>query len=1011
MKGILAWLAVSLVAVPVQDGPRLPEAARLIRELRHTDIARREAASRRLIELGPSALPFVTSLIDSPDTVLAVQARRIASALLGAAPEVERRVLGILTTFCAGEIDLNEAVRQIVAAGPVAQDHAVELLEHQAELRGTARSLYLHLRVVRDIGRLAEGDNRDDRARDALARLGSEAVEPLLRIASDSKWGRNERLLALWTAALADTGNRARTYAPLLSDPDPVLRAEAALLVADGIDASTFADVARALAGRDSGEVLVLAEAAARCLALSDLVSALSHREDVVVALAARALGSRRSLEALPHLVSAIGGAPTQRACGAILRALAEFDDPRARDALLQVFAESSEEGLRTEALGALKARADRASARIAFAVGLLDRSAEVRLQAADALALVAGEQDVSLLLFGLEDPNAAVRARVLATLTRVTGRQGQWDPRRDPLEDFTNWWREAERESGSPPAGAWLAAAREGARILRAVREAILDSYYPAARQTPLTSRELAMGARQGFERAFDDHQALQVSGIERQLLRRVLLESPLELPDEILRAVGCLPLAADPGDLVCLTTRAAEAMVEGLGDRYCRLVVSHDSAGRLLPEWLPGLLGDDMRSNGFSVERRDGAVWVHFVLQGAPAHTAGFRRGDQVIALNGTFVAQMGEEAIEEAISREVTVSMLRDGWSRPYDFHLVPADPGEGGLVSASVLPGGIGYLRLRSFDSGAAMQVERALRDLERAKIVGLVLDLRNNPGGSVAECVSIVDKFVDGGRTITIVEGPLLGGSQNIESTRGENDRTYPLAILVNNCSASAAEMCAGALRELDRATLVGQTTFGKGIGQGHVQIPGFPAETVLGETRSLFVLYLTELRYLLPGGIAVQGVGVEPDLVVPTGRETGPHIDTVMRVARHPAVKKFVEELLDRDPALSRDLATHGVENLPELDRLNASLKMVLDKGDLFRIVRQRLRHRLHELGQDADLPPDILEDRDLVAAVRHVARRAGVDLATLADYEEPWKESSAEAFSLPENSRGKRGP
>ena len=171
-------------------------------------------------------------------------------------------------------------------------------------------------------------------------------------------------------------------------------------------------------------------------------------------------------------------------------------------------------------------------------------------------------------------------------------------------------------------------------------------------------------------------------------------------------------------------------------------------------------------------------------------------------------------------------------------PVRFSLTPQIQDPKQLVVTAVLPGNIGYARLVEFGYGSAQQLEWGLQELERQGIEGLILDLRGNPGGIVNDAVAIVDKFVPAGSTITTMwtnswEEDEEYDEDSFSSSDSDSDREYPLAILVNRNSASASEMTSGALQDLERGIVVGQTTWGKGIGQSGGRCRGVPAQVAV----------------------------------------------------------------------------------------------------------------------------------------------------------------------------------
>jgi C-terminal peptidase prc len=288
-----------------------------------------------------------------------------------------------------------------------------------------------------------------------------------------------------------------------------------------------------------------------------------------------------------------------------------------------------------------------------------------------------------------------------------------------------------------------------------------------------------------------------------------------------------------------------------------------------------------------------------------------------------------------------------VLRDGWSRSHEFVLTPETLNPQENVASFLLPGGIGYVALRSFEPGCASLVGQTLLDLEGRGMHALILDLRNDPGGSLTECEALADAFLPAGQTIAWLKG--AGGfERRLVSTTGEHDRDCPLAILVNRCSASASEMLAGCLQERGRAKLVGETTFGKGVGQAPHLVPGFPSDTAIGETRSQYLLYLTVVKYELGDGRSVQGLGLQPDVQVAPPSVNGALYEEGLRLREDPRVVTFAAALLEQKELALR-LAVDGLDpdRVLGLDALAQSVHTFLPVNALMRVVRSLVRERL----------------------------------------------------------------
>jgi carboxyl-terminal processing protease len=260
-----------------------------------------------------------------------------------------------------------------------------------------------------------------------------------------------------------------------------------------------------------------------------------------------------------------------------------------------------------------------------------------------------------------------------------------------------------------------------------------------------------------------------------------------------------------------------------------------------------------------GIEITVRDDVLTVVAPIEGTPAFRAGLQAGDQIVKIEGESTKDMSLiDAVKKLRGPEgsaVTVGIFRKGFTEPQDFTLTRAII-QIKSVRWKKLQDDIGYVRLRSFQKTTTEELEDALQDLEEQRIRGLVLDLRNNPGGLLEQAISVSDEFLEAGKLIVYTKGRLA--SQNMKGY-SKNDRAhvgYPIAILINNGSASASEIVAGALQDLGRATLVGSQSFGKGSVQTII-----PLSDGSG-------LRLTTAKYYTPKGREIHGKGITPDIVV-----------------------------------------------------------------------------------------------------------------------------------------------
>ncbi|MCC7462676.1 MAG: EAL domain-containing protein [Gammaproteobacteria bacterium] len=267
-----------------------------------------------------------------------------------------------------------------------------------------------------------------------------------------------------------------------------------------------------------------------------------------------------------------------------------------------------------------------------------------------------------------------------------------------------------------------------------------------------------------------------------------------------------------------------------------------------------------------GIEVAAIDAAVAVARRLPGSPAERAGIEPGDVITAIDG---AALGAADLDGAVARmrgpvgspvRLSISPARGGAVR--DVVLERAEI-ELQSVSAGLLAPGYGYLRISSFADTTADEVARALQRLQAPRALrGLVIDLRDNPGGVLEAAVAVADEFLEGG-TIVTAHGRTVEARFSMQAAPGDASGGANLGVLVNGGTASAAEILAAALHDNDRAVLIGRRTFGKGSVQ--TILPLADGEAVK----------LTTSLYRTPGGVSINGVGIEPDTLL-AGKEVSP---------------------------------------------------------------------------------------------------------------------------------------
>ncbi len=326
-----------------------------------------------------------------------------------------------------------------------------------------------------------------------------------------------------------------------------------------------------------------------------------------------------------------------------------------------------------------------------------------------------------------------------------------------------------------------------------------------------------------------------------------------------------------------------------------------------------------------GIVISIRDQMLTIMRPMPGTPAGRAGLQRLDRILKIDNESTMNM---PLDDAVKRlrgkadsKVTIWIHRDGkkgWSgiRPFELRREQIRIRS---VTSKVLSPGIGYVRLKQFQSSSSDELDEALQRFKsQGKLKGLVLDLRGNPGGLLDQAAKVTDRFISRGVIVSTV-----GGAESREEKRAHQNGTeppYPIVVLVNPSSASASEIVSGALKNHDRAVLVGQTTFGKGT-----------VQLVFPRVAEGAALKLTIAQYLTPGDVSIQGVGVTPDI------ELAPITADTLEM------NLFRSEHRPRERDLSKSLSYHSIRNT---DRP-------------WRVVRYNLpeseRKTLRALGGDVD--------------------------------------------------------
>ena len=416
---------------------------------------------------------------------------------------------------------------------------------------------------------------------------------------------------------------------------------------------------------------------------------------------------------------------------------------------------------------------------------------------------------------------------------------------------------------------------------------------------------------------------------------------------------------------------------------------------------------------------------------IYSGPAYESHLRSGDKIIAVDAWETQGHTSDEIVSRLKGEpgtsVNVKIFRLGWSEPKNFEIVRRQI-QVPSVNHELLPGDIGYVEVITFGAKTAQELLMALLDLKSQGVKGLVLDLRNNTGGYLEIAKDIVGLFVSGEKLVVYTEGRAVPRQDYVTANRPAQF-DLPMAVLINGFSASASEITAGAFQDYERATIVGERSFGKGSVQSLVELQSDRQEPYQDANRNRQFdeweeyqdlngngkhdigprLKLTIAQYFLPSGRLVHkeidenGViinedwGVTPDKVLPL--RDNPVRDrwkeaVIYDLLEQDVFRKYTDQHLSDNESLFVELA-EGDEGdssrYPGFDEFYANLDTKLPEDDIRRWLRYYIRDAVADLRGKAfpggRAVGDFQEDAQLQEAVRSVLDDLDTDIRTIADY------------------------
>ena len=301
---------------------------------------------------------------------------------------------------------------------------------------------------------------------------------------------------------------------------------------------------------------------------------------------------------------------------------------------------------------------------------------------------------------------------------------------------------------------------------------------------------------------------------------------------------------------------------------------------------------LQEDMSSEfggvGIQIELRKDHVIIVAPIAGGPSERAGIQRGDEIVHIDGQKLERATMETVVEKLrgkpKTRVKIGLYRPSSKRDFEVTIVREMIKTESVRDVQVLSDNIGYLQITQFTERTGEEFVNALNKLSDLKATGLIIDLRNNPGGLLDAAVAVAEPFFKKGETIVYTQGRKLGDREDYKAESDEAPLDVPTAVLVNAGSASAAEIVAGALKDTGRAIIVGERSFGKGSVQSIFKLKN-------GEG-----IRLTTARYYTPSGVTIHERGVAPNVeVVMT-----PEDDQNVRLQRARADVKAPKEFKER---------------------------------------------------------------------------------------------------------------
>lgn len=514
------------------------------------------------------------------------------------------------------------------------------------------------------------------------------------------------------------------------------------------------------------------------------------------------------------------------------------------------------------------------------------------------------------------------------------------------------------------------LLAQDQGTRRLKAyaneVKRHLLTSFVEKDR---LDEETLIAAGVDGMAHALGQKEFDALDPEHKQALAKLLHKHRASLEDAVEAAMNYMDYHFLDFDLLRLVDYGCMAMIKAAGDPYGRVFTAEEM--ERFTRMLQGGTPDD--SIGAAVAPQDGKWIVMFTQYGSPAHGI-LERGDEILAVNGRTLQGMRPvevlDLLKCPVGKSLEVRVLKKRYSKEYTF-TIPQRKLRPGIVQYRHLGRGIAYLRLAQFSPDAHTQVRKALNRLkDTGEVRALILDLRDNPGGALNAAVDICDQFLPQGLVVAVAESNYspfgAPGKQEFKSRLRSDFEEMPLFVLVNGQSASASELTSGSLKDHKRGKIIGQTTYGKGVGQSAILLSSMMRQRFL---------YLTVMKYYLPASGCPDHQGIRPDIELAQPAPTREEFEEILRL--RDTFEKYVADRWTAHKDTFARLAENDLfdpSRYPDFDAVYQQARTTLSR-DLFRAqIRRVIRRRLEDERNalfDCDLEADLQLQKAVVEALQ----------------------------------------